>query len=110
ENQPSDPAEFLSKPKWQPFLILLAGPLMNLVLAIGFLAAIDMAGTESLIIKPVIGEVSAGKPAARAGLQVGDRIVAIGGDPIDPFDDLARATSMHPGTRRRANTLRSGQR
>src|SRR5437764_6454708 len=39
ENQPGDPAEFLSKPKWQRFLILLAGPLMNPVMAIGFLAA-----------------------------------------------------------------------
>src|SRR5438045_9113494 len=64
ENRAGDPAEFLSKPKWQRFLILFAGPFMNLVLAIGFLAAIDMAGTESLIIKPVIGEVSGGKPAA----------------------------------------------
>src|SRR2546430_640834 len=109
ENQPSDPAEFLSKPKWQRFLILLAGPLMNLVLAIGFLAAIDMAGTESLIIKPVIGEVSAGKPAARAGLQVGDRIVAIGGDPIDTFDDLRMAISMHAGTPLRVDYLRNGQ-
>ena len=109
ENQPGDPDEFLSKPKWQRFLILLAGPLMNLVLAIGFIAAIDMAGTESLIIKPVIGEVSAGKPAARAGLQVGDRIVAIGGDRIDSFDDLRMAISMHAGTPLRVDYLRSGQ-
>ena len=110
ENQPSDPAEFLSKPKWQRFLILLAGPLMNLLLAIGFIAAINMAGTETLIIKPVIGEVSPGKPAARAGLQVGDRIVAIGGDPIDTFDDLRMAISMHAGTPLRVDYLRNGQR
>src|ERR1700740_1798047 len=62
ENQPGDPGEFLSKPKWQRFLILLAGPLMNLAIAIGFIAAIDMVGTESLIIRPIIGEVSPGKP------------------------------------------------
>src|SRR5436189_6110963 len=49
-----DPAEFLSKPKWQRFLILLAGPFMNLVIAIAFLAAINMAGPATPIIKPVI--------------------------------------------------------
>src|SRR5438128_12515093 len=34
ENQPSDPGEFLSKPKWQRFLILLAGPFMNLLISL----------------------------------------------------------------------------
>ena len=109
ESQAGDPDEFLSKPKWQRFLILLAGPLMNLLIAIAFIAAIDMAGTESLIIKPIIGEVSAGKPAARAGLQVGDRIVAINGDRIDNFDDLRMAISMHAGTPLRVDYVRNGQ-
>src|SRR5215210_7318967 len=71
ESRPGDPAEFLSKPKWQRFLILFAGPFMNLLIAIAFIAIISMSGTESLVIKPMIGEVSPGKPAARAGLQVG---------------------------------------
>src|SRR5437763_14783952 len=33
ENQPANPEEFLSKPKWQRFLILVAGPFMNIVIA-----------------------------------------------------------------------------
>src|SRR5437016_6152689 len=76
EGRTGDPDEFLSKPKWQRFLILLAGPFMNLIIAVVFLAIISMVGTESLIIRPVIGEISPGKPAARAGLQIGDRIAA----------------------------------
>src|SRR5947209_4062992 len=48
ENQPSNPDEFLSKPKWQRFLILLAGPFMNLLIAVAFVAALLMHGTESL--------------------------------------------------------------
>src|SRR5512141_3233064 len=45
------PDEFLSKPKWQRFFILFAGPAMNIVIAIVFLAIINMAGTESLVIE-----------------------------------------------------------
>src|SRR5436190_12243414 len=68
ETRPGDPAEFLSKPKWQRFLILLAGPGMNPLIAIAGNAGISMHGTEEAVIKPVIGEVVAGKPAQRAGL------------------------------------------
>src|SRR5260370_15961153 len=67
ESRPGDPAEFLSKPKWQRFLILFAGPFMNLLIAIAFVAGLAMVGQESLIVKPMIGEVAPGKPAARAG-------------------------------------------
>ena len=38
ENDTGNPDEFLSKPKWQRFLILFAGPAMNLIIAIVFLA------------------------------------------------------------------------
>src|SRR5947209_16127647 len=82
ETRAGDPAEFLSKPKWQRFLILLAGPAMNLLIAIAVIAGISMHGTEETVIRPVIGEVMAGKPAARAGLQVRDVITAVNGEAI----------------------------
>src|SRR5215210_7343417 len=44
ENQPGNPDEFLSRPKWQRFLILVAGPFMNLFIAVTFLAAINIIG------------------------------------------------------------------
>ncbi len=109
ENQAGNPDEFLSRPKWQRFLILVAGPFMNVVIAIGFVAMISMVGTESLIVRPVIGEVSPGKPAARAGLQPGDRIVAMNGEKIDDFDDMRLAISMHGGSPLRVDYLRNGQ-
>jgi len=110
ENQPADPDEFLSKPKWQRFLILVAGPFMNIVIAIAFMAIIAMVGTESVIIKPIIGEVTPGKPAARAGLLPGDRIVAINGEPMNDFDDMRLAIGMHGGTPLRIDYVRDGQR
>jgi regulator of sigma E protease len=109
ENQAGNPDEFLSRPKWQRFLILVAGPFMNIVIAIGFVAMISMIGTESLIIRPIIGEVTPGKPAARAGLQPGDRIVAMNGEKIDDFDDMRLAIGMHGGSALRVDYLRGGQ-
>ncbi|HEV7572943.1 MAG TPA: RIP metalloprotease RseP [Thermoanaerobaculia bacterium] len=109
ENQPANPEEFLSKPKWQRFLILVAGPFMNIVIAIAFMAIISMVGTESIIIRPVIGEVTPGKPAARAGLLPGDRIVAINGEAMNDFDDMRLAIGMHGGTPLRINYVRNGQ-
>ena len=51
----------------------------------------------------------AGKPAARAGLLPGDRIVAINGETINDFDDLRLAISMHGGTPLRVDYVRNGQ-
>src|ERR1051325_3385028 len=50
ENVAGNPDEFLSKPKWQRFLILFAGPAMNILIAIGFVAALAMVGREEVIL------------------------------------------------------------
>ena len=110
ESQPANPEEFLSKPKWQRFLILVAGPFMNIVIAIAFMAGISMVGSESIILRPIVGEVTPGKPAARAGLLAGDRIVTINGEPMNNFDDMRLAIGMHSGTPVRIDYLRNGQR
>jgi regulator of sigma E protease len=109
EGRTGDPDEFLSKPKWQRFLILVAGPFMNLFIAVAFLAGLNMWGTEALITEPVIGEVQPNKPAARAGLQAGDRIVRVNGERVDDFDDLRLTISMNAGTPLKFEYLRNGQ-
>ena len=110
ESTASAPDEFLSKPKWQRFLILFAGPFMNILIAITFLAGLAMVGTEQLITRPVIGEVLEGKPAARAGLQTGDRILLINDEPINDFEDVRLMVSMNAGTPLRVVYERNGQR
>jgi regulator of sigma E protease len=98
ENVAGNPDEFLSKPKWQRFLILFAGPFMNIVLAISFIAFTALVGFEEPITNPVIAGVIEGKPGAKAGLQAGDRILSIKGEPVQDYYDIRMLVAMNSGT------------
>lgn len=69
-------------------VIVLAGPAANMLVAIGLYACI-MAGRGAITLLPVASVVEAGSPAAQAGLQQGDLILAADGTPIATFTDLA---------------------
>ena len=64
------------KPVWARILVLLAGPLANFLFAVVAYWVLFVAGVPAL--KPVLGDVAADTPAARAGLQPGDEIVGVG--------------------------------
>ncbi|HZQ91855.1 MAG TPA: site-2 protease family protein [Terriglobales bacterium] len=75
-----DPREFLSHPRWHRFIIAIAGPAMNILLAIGLLTGIYMVRYEhaAYMDQPaVVGWVQDNSPAQKAGIQAGDRIVRI---------------------------------
>ncbi len=85
------PDEFLSKSKWVRFQVYLAGPVMNLLLAFFALAAALSAGADVALWHkqaPVIGTLEPGSPAERAGLQIGDRVVSVNGQPVATWDEL----------------------
>src|SRR3954467_13128115 len=80
EPSTGDPAEFQSHPRWQRFVIALAGPFMNIAFAFALLTGIFMVHYEhpAYLAKPaVLGGVFPGSPAEQAGLKQGDRIVRI---------------------------------
>jgi regulator of sigma E protease len=92
--------EFLSKPKWQRFLVAAAGPAMNIFLAVGLIAGLYMYGTdvpEFLIGKPVINVVEPRSPAERAGIKPGDQIVSFDGNEKPDWQDVQNAVVTSPG-------------
>src|SRR5207245_3877518 len=83
--------EFLSKPKWQRFLVASAGPAMNVVLAVGILTGLYVYGTEVpefLMGQAVVGAVEPGSPADRAGIKPGDEIASIDGKERPDWQDV----------------------
>jgi len=91
EARKGEPDEFMSHPRWQRFVIVLAGPAMNIVLAIGLLTIVFMVHYERPVFfdqPAVIGWVQDHSPAAKAGIQQGDRIVRIDGDHNPSWEDV----------------------
>lgn len=87
---------FHFKPIWQRALIVLAGPLTNLFVAVAIFAAFNF-GYGKVVASPEIAGFSQQSPARDAGLRVGDRIVAINGQPIDGFEDIREKVMPWPG-------------
>ena len=62
--------DFTARPRWQRFVVYLAGPFMNGVLTVGVLTALYMIGFQvdaSLYDRPIVGAVEPRSPAARGG-------------------------------------------
>src|SRR5882757_1805192 len=77
DERTGDAAEFLSHSRWHRFLIAIAGPAMNIMLAIFLLVGVFMVHYEypAIYDEPtVIGWVMQDTPAAKAGFQTGDHI------------------------------------
>ena len=90
------PLSFTHKHVAKRMLIVAAGPVFNILLAvIIFFGIFFFSGT--LILKPSIGSVRAGSPALAAGLEKGDLITQINGSPINSWDEMAEIINASQG-------------
>src|SRR5580765_3280017 len=94
------PDEFLAKTKWQRFQVLIMGPIMNLLLAVTLTAVVNHHGMEkgSYENQPVIvGVVTQGSAAEKAGIQPGDKIVSVNGDNVDTWNQFLNTVAAVGG-------------
>jgi regulator of sigma E protease len=67
------------RPRWQKFLVMVGGPVMNIILALAIPFGAAMIQGIPSMPAPVVGFVSAGGAAEKAGIKAGDRLVAFDG-------------------------------
>lgn len=112
EDLTGSPDEFLSRPKYQRFLVAIAGPAMNLGLALGLVMVVFVVGTPVARYAQeaaVIGEIQENSPAAQAGLQIGDKIVSIDGSSTPTWRDVEIIIATSPNQRLVLSVERDGQ-
>ena len=114
EEASNDPRDFLSKPRWQRILVYLAGPAMNVVLALFIFAGLFMVGMEIPHLPDVpaiVGATEPGSSAAQVGITRGDRILAVNGKPMENWQQVLMALITSPARSEVRITLeRDGQR
>ena len=98
---------FQAKPLWQRALIVAAGPVTNLLFAVAIFASFNLAYGKVLGSTTILAfdEVS---DARAAGVQAGDRIVAIDGAKVESEFDISARVTPYPGRTVRLRIDRAG--
>ncbi|HVK77476.1 MAG TPA: RIP metalloprotease RseP [Kofleriaceae bacterium] len=86
---------FATRPLWQRLVIIFAGPAANLLLPIVIYFVFFAGHTE--LPASVVGDVYEGSPAARAGIEAGDTVLAIDGKGIRYWEELERTVRARAG-------------
>jgi regulator of sigma E protease len=98
EERTGAPYEFLSRPRWQRFLIAIAGPAMNILVTFLILWGI-YASVGIPYVPPTIDQVQAGSASEQGGLKSGDTILSINGKSVKTSAesvDAIRGSSGQP--------------
>ena len=93
----ADPRSLQSKPRWQRAIVIVAGPAMNVLLALALVTGLYMHGfqTEVESSDAVINSILPNSPAAQAGLQAGDKILQLGGHKNPNWPDVVMNTALN---------------
>jgi regulator of sigma E protease len=103
------PYSFLHHPLWHRFLIVLAGPGFNLIFAVLALFLV-FAFSGIPYVTTDVGGVNPGSPAAVAGIQARDQILAVDGITITRWDELVDKVRAVGGSRPLTLTVKRGDR
>jgi regulator of sigma E protease len=99
---------FHLRPVYQRFLVVLAGPVANFILAIlifaAFFVAVGAPRTENMVER-----VEPNSAAMAAGIKVGDRITSIAGRQTDTFEQVSHVVALNPDEAVSATIVRGGE-
>lgn len=85
-------------PAWKELLVAVAGPAMNIVLAVVLAVVLSLVpGAKFGQLEPVIGTVLPEGPAAEAQLQQGDRVLAVGGREVSTWTEMQTEVQISGG-------------
>lgn len=111
KDRPAAPDDMMAKTRFERFLIMAMGSVMNIVLAVvivAFMNGVGVSVPEYQDEKPVIGWIEAGSPAERTGLRMDDEIVRIGGREVKTWSDVEMAVGSKPDRLVRLEIRRDG--
>lgn len=112
DERSDDPREFMNHSRWHRFLIAIAGPMMNIILAIVLLTTVYIVHYEypAVYDEPtVIGWVLKGSAAAKAGFQIGDRITRVDGVQNPTWEQVDLKEALSPGQSLDVEVQRNGK-
>ena len=111
DEQAVDPASFQAKARWQRALVIVAGPLMNIILAILILTGLYMYKFPKVDDSgpAIITEIEPGSVAQQVGLQVGDRVLQFAGQNNPKWDFLDKQEKLNGNHAMDLVVLRNGQ-
>jgi len=91
-----EPDEFRAKPVWQRVIVITAGVVFNLVLAALIFIGIALAYGEAFVPAENVDGVHVrdGSIAHEMGLRTGDHIVAVNGEPLERFEEVAAPRAL----------------
>lgn len=93
---------------WKRAATVAAGPIANFLLAIAIFAVLFSVYGRT-VADPVVAMVTRGGAAAEAGIEPGDRLIAVDGNQIATFDEVQRYVGLRPGRNLVLTVERDGQ-
>jgi regulator of sigma E protease len=109
-SQAPQPWEYRSKPIWQRMIVISAGVIMNVLLAVVIFWAINYMQGKTVWDTTEVGYVLEGSAAETSGLKGGDKILLINNVPIANWDDIRNQIYLeHIGRELTFTVLRNGK-
>ncbi len=99
--------DFMNKPIWQRLLVMLAGPVFNLVLPVVLFTAVLMTGDPNF--DTTVGMVLSHTSAEQAGIRNGDVVTAVNGQPVEHWRELEMELANHTDSEFVLSVTREGQ-